>query len=181
MATPLGHALCGVGLGSALRGPEPWFGPWRDLAFFAALAMAPDLDFLPGLLIGRPEAFHHGVTHSLGAAVLFGGLMAWWGLRRGRGIPAWRWGLAGGLIYFAQVLLDVMTVDTSFPYGVPLWWPISSEYVLADNPWLADVRRRPLVWATLWHDIKAAGWEVVLLGPPAALLTWWRLRRRLAG
>jgi len=173
LATPVGHALAGVAWGALVGGRRPWFGPWRDVMFFAALAMAPDLDFLPGLVIGRPEAFHHGVSHSLGFALLFGGLMAWWGARRG---APWRWGLLGAGMYFLQVLLDWLTLDTSPPRGVPLWWPWSGHYFMAE-PWLFDdVRRRPLAWATLWHDIKAAGWEVVVLGPAAGVALWWRGR-----
>ena len=32
---------------------------------------APDLDFIPGLILGRPNLYHHGISHSLGAAVIF--------------------------------------------------------------------------------------------------------------
>lgn len=35
------------------------------------MANAPDLDFVHGFLIDRPNLFHLGISHSLGAAVLF--------------------------------------------------------------------------------------------------------------
>ena len=35
-------------------------------------SIVPDFDFLPGILIGEPGAFHHGASHSLTSAVIFG-------------------------------------------------------------------------------------------------------------
>lgn len=172
MATPVGHALCGIAVGSLVAGKRPFLSPGWDLLLFAALAMAPDFDFLPGLLIGQLEAFHHGLSHSLGAALLAGVMGALAGWRWG---SPWRWGLTVGLVYFAQVALDWVTIDTSFPYGVPLWWPLSPDYTLGPGL-LSDVRRSPFGWGIIWHDLKAAGWEALWLGPPAAILGWLRMR-----
>lgn len=174
MATPVGHALCGALVGTIAVWRRPFLGPWKDLILFAAMAQAPDLDFLPGIVIGKPDAFHHGVTHSVGFALFFGLIMAWFGQRRGQ---AMRWGLVGGAIYLAQVLVDVMAMDTRPPYGVPFWWPLSETYVQSDWTVFLDVRRWNITWATVWHNIKAVGLEILLLGPPLALVLW--VRRRL--
>lgn len=173
-------------MGSTAAGPEPLLKQrWQEIAAFALIAQAPDLDFVPGLLMGQPALFHHGVSHSLGAAVIAGvlaavlaGLLA----RSFDGLKgkAWRWGLVIFLIYLAQVGLDALNADTSEPYGVPLWWPFSGEYVMADPPLFLDVRRHPLAWATVWHNLKQLGLELLLIGPFTALAMWWRRRRLLA-
>ena len=171
MPTPVGHALCGALVGTAVFWQRPIWGPWKDLIFFAALAQAPDLDFIPGIVLGKPDAFHHGVTHSMGFALLFGLVMAWLGKKRDQAL---RWGLAGGAIYLAQVLLDVIALDTRPPYGVPLWWPLSGDFVQSHWTIFLDVRRWNLTWAVVWHDIRAMGREILLLGPPLALVLWAR-------
>jgi len=68
MPLPIGHALAGV----VLQQVRPGFfftNRWRDALFFMLLANLPDADFLPGLLCGRPNLYHHGAFHSLGAAL----------------------------------------------------------------------------------------------------------------
>ena len=37
---------------------------------FVLFANAPDLDFVPGILLGDPGAYHHGISHSLGFALM---------------------------------------------------------------------------------------------------------------
>lgn len=177
MATPLGHALAGLALGPLVAWRRPFLGPRADLALFAALSQAPDLDFLPGLLIGRPEAFHHAQSHSLGAALAVGLLAALYGRVRG---DAWRWGVLGFVLVLGHALLDAIGQDTSYPYGVPLWWPLSDHYLLADWAPFLDIRRKPLGWGIVWHNLRAMGLEVLLLGPPAALVLWFVNRARAA-
>ena len=128
------------------------------------------MDFLPGLLMGSVEAYHHGVSHSLGLAVLAGLACAalGWRLR-----VAWRWAWLGALLYAVHLALDYTTVS---PRGIPLWWPLSEARVLAGDPFFIDVWRRPLGWPLVWHNLEAVGLEVAMLGPPAALMLW--LRRR---
>ena len=46
---------------------------WYLLILIAGVA--PDFDFLPGILIGDPNRFHHGPTHSILAGILFTGFI----------------------------------------------------------------------------------------------------------
>jgi len=173
--TPVGHVLAGVAVGQAANWNRPLTAtPWRDMALFALISVLGDLDFLPGILAGQHDLYHHGVTHSLGAALAMGLAMAMIGWPRGR---AWRWGLTGFLVYFAHAALDAVGQDTSFPYGVPLWWPLSDEYVIADWAFFLDVRRTPFGWPVIRHNLVAVALEIAVLGPPAALIAWRRLRR----
>ena len=68
MALCLAHATAGYLAYEALR-PS---GPHRPalLAGAVLMANAPDLDFLPGILVGAPAAYHRGVTHTAGALVV---------------------------------------------------------------------------------------------------------------
>lgn len=70
MPTPLLHSAVGIAcVRAGLRGPVPW----SALALGAVVAVLPDLDLLPGMLLGDPVRFHHGMTHSF----LFAALSAW--------------------------------------------------------------------------------------------------------
>lgn len=172
MATPIGHAAAGMLAGACVARGRPLLGPRADLVLFAAIAQAPDLDFIPGLVIGRPDLFHHGISHSLGFALFAGGLFFAWGARRGDG-P--RWGLAAFAIYFLQVLIDAVTLDTRPPVGVPLWWPLSHAWVEI-YPFFDDVWRTAPWLATLLHNLRAVALELLVLGPPLLAALFWRQR-----
>lgn len=172
MSTPLGHGLAGLAVGFFCAGRRPLLTPNRDLGLFLGVAMLPDLDFIPGILVGQPALYHHGLSHSLGASVLVG-LAAWaWGRRTGQGL---RWGLTLGAIYFAQVLIDALGMDTTPPIGVPLWWPLSSEYLTLPTIFPA-VKRGSVDAALIVASIRTATVETALLGP--FLAAGYFLRRR---
>ena len=63
MATPVGHALAGLAIGALTarrdadaRPPvgSPSLSPGRWLLLGAVFAVAPDLDFVPGIVAGAP-------------------------------------------------------------------------------------------------------------------------------
>jgi len=174
VATPWGHLLAGVAAGSAASGGRSVLGPWRDLVFFGVVAVLPDLDFLPGLLLGGGP-WHQGPTHSLLAAALATALCGLWGRRYGQG---WLLAWCGAAVYLSHLAVDFCTVDTLAPIGLPLFWPFSPEHVTAKHAIFLDVKRRGLSWAVLAHDLKALAWETLLLGPWAGLALWLRVRRR---
>ncbi len=177
MSTPLGHGFCGILVGSLCTLRRPLISPGWDLAFFALAAQAPDFDFLPGLLAGQADLYHHGISHSLGFAVLCGGLCAALGAWRGGWREGGRCGLVGGAIYFAQVLLDYAGADFVPPYGVPLWWPLDGAYHILTPSWFSDIQRWPWTWAKVWHNLRAAGWETLVLGLPGLLVVLYKRQR----
>src|SRR5262245_66644350 len=87
------------------------------LAAAVALANAPDIDFLPGILLGHPGAYHRGVTHTLLAVVLVAVAVAL-GIRfAGRGrVPIARAGLWAGAVYASHLVVDFFTVDSVAPH-----------------------------------------------------------------
>jgi inner membrane protein len=98
---------------------------WRLVALYVLAANAPDLDFVPGLVAGDLSRFHHGPSHSIGFAILFGILASLFFARR-----LWAF-LIGSFVYLSHVILDFLVQDPTPPHGVPLFWPFSYEYYMA--------------------------------------------------
>jgi membrane-bound metal-dependent hydrolase YbcI (DUF457 family) len=113
-------------------------GPHRLglLAAAVLLANAPDLDFLPGFVVGSPGAYHRGVTHTVAAAVAVGALV--WVAGRLRGWPA-RVGLWAGAVYGSHLVLDFFTIDARAPHGARFLWPMSERYFLSPVTVLREI------------------------------------------
>jgi len=130
MPLPIAHSLGGVAIWKCQS--NSFFKTWRqNLLFFILLSNLPDLDFLPGFLIGEPSLFHHGVSHSLGMAILtglLGGAFFW----RKKGTSFWSGSLVIGLTYYFHILLDYFTVDERLPFGMMMVWPFSNEYYISN-------------------------------------------------
>lgn len=128
LATPIGHALAGY----AVYGLNPCIHNGKRpllLPLCLALAVCPDLDFLPGILYGQPALYHQGISHSLGMATGVSLAVALLCSRTPSTVLAY-WGLFT-LAYGSHLLLDVFGLDGRPPYGIPIFWPISSDYYLA--------------------------------------------------
>ena len=109
-------------------------GPPRPALLAAAvtLANAPDLDFLPGLLVGHPSIFHRGLTHTIAAAVAVGAVtwIACRILRRHQRAALWA-ALWVAATYASHLVLDFFTTDAKPPHGAPLLWPLSDRYLIS--------------------------------------------------
>ena len=131
-------------------------------------ANAPDLDFVPGILIGKPGRFHHGATHTLAAVFVFGVIA--WGSARLAGLgSARRIGVVMALGFLSHLLFDWMTVETNGPYGMTLLWPLSWDRLSSPIQVFMEIRRDGraggFVQSLLqWHNVKAAAWELTLRG-----------------
>lgn len=126
MATPLGHALAGLAIYGIACAPR---GQVTLLLSCGFAAVAPDLDVIPGLVVGQPALYHHGITHSLGFAALVSLGLA--GLCKFSGE---RFILALGLCflsYSSHLLLDWLGPDGRPPLGIPVFWPIFDEHFIS--------------------------------------------------
>jgi len=189
VATPVGHSLAGliVALGFRRAG-------WAVPSLFAAVVAAnvPDFDFLPGVFVGRPWAFHHGITHSIGMVVV--GAVAltagWLGFRwfrskrGGRPLPSRRRILQTALLFAvcvaSHVLIDYATMDRGAEIGIPALWPFRSDFLIAPHPIFGDVRRVPLFsWPVILHNLRNVMIELLVFGPPLALLLYSQRRREV--
>jgi membrane-bound metal-dependent hydrolase YbcI (DUF457 family) len=145
---------------------------WTALLIFAA--NAPDLDFVPGILIGEPDRFHHGPAHSLGGAVLFAGLV-WLIARRVVPKKAGAAALLMGIGFVSHLFLDMCSMDTRAPNGVPLFWPFNSTYIMMPIPIFLDIQRDPRAsnfFTSLLrpHNLTAAIWELLVMSLLLAIL-----------
>jgi membrane-bound metal-dependent hydrolase YbcI (DUF457 family) len=92
------------------------------IAMLCAAANAPDLDYLPGLLLHKGYFFHHGPTHSLGAALIFGLLIGGGAslLKRASFFKVFALSFAA---YASHIILDFFCGGL----GVPVFWPLIPE------------------------------------------------------
>ena len=168
MATPIGHGLAGylVYRGSCgdIRKDK------RTLLWLCLfMSMAPDLDFVPGILLGQPALYHQGVSHSLAFSLLASFGLALVYSQRERILADWgRFFMA----YSSHLIIDFLAPDSRPPYGQPLFWPISSKYYLASFSLFRGVHHvgETSASTTEWitsllnkHNLGAIGVELVVL------------------
>ncbi len=151
---------------------------WLDALSLVFLSNLPDADFLPGLLTGFPNRYHHGIFHSLGAALAVS-VVIWIFFRKKQ--QPWRLFALAFIVYCSHLLLDFFTRDFSAPYGLPLFWPFSKSYYIAARPIFSNITRSSRssdFFSSLFnsHNLKAALLEIALIGSLVLIAT---LIRRL--
>lgn len=94
------------------------------LALFCMFAAnAADLDFVPGILVGRAGRFHHGATHSFGAAIIFG-LICALAFKIWKRMDFQSIFKLSSITYGSHVVLDALTHPSE---KMPLLWPLFSK------------------------------------------------------
>ena len=93
------------------------------------MANAPDLEFLPGILVGSPALYHQGVTHSLGFALMVSLEIAVVYSLRGSSFSA-IFNLCF-ISYLSHLLLDFFSPEGRLSYGEPLLWALSGNYFIS--------------------------------------------------
>jgi inner membrane protein len=188
MPLPIGHALAGI----ACQQARPGFflkNRWLDAAVFVILANLPDGDFLPGFLQGFPNRYHHGIFHSFGAMLLVSAAITAVFFRRKKK-PFGFFTMVFSVLA-SHLVLDFLTLDFTPPYGLPLFWPLSSEYFIDASPIFSNITRSSHsadFFSSLFsrHNLKAALLEIGILGGAILLVAAARSglaadRRRRAG
>jgi inner membrane protein len=173
VASPYGHALVGLGLFN-LWWPVKNYSHKRAIVLYGLVvlgALTPDLDFLPGILLGSPGRFHHGLFHSLGMALLLSSLAGTIIFLFWRNLSFLKtWGFVLTLI-FSHLLLDFFTEDLKSPFGFPLFWPFSGTYFISPWQFLPHVERdfsNPSIWGQIIWVFLVEN----LLFLPLCLLAW---------
>ena len=139
---------------------------WGLIAACVAAANAADLDFLTGSIDGGFLFYHHGITHSLIAAIAAGlvaASIAW----RAADLSSFRVGLLVGLAYASHVLLDFVAFTPSEPTDMPIFWPVA-----ADIGWATPIQ----VFASIQHG----GTLSSLPGVVTRADTLWAIAREVA-
>ena len=155
MPSPVGHALGGLIVGELVT-PSA-------LILCAVAGVLPDIDFAWG--------GHNRETHSLGAALIAGGIVLAW-----KRDP--RLATAVTLSWATHVLFDWLGSDDTPPLGVMALWPLNSNFYFADAYVFEAISRRYWLDNFFTHNSWAVIKEILILGPIAFIAFRWRARRR---
>jgi len=173
MPSPLGHSLMGYIIYRAAARPAVAHD-WKLVTLYLFAANAPDLDFLPGLFAGELGRYHHGPSHSIALAVVFGILA---GALFSRRMHAFVIGLS---LYLSHVLLDYLVQDPSPPLGVPLFWPFSQQYYMAPFAFYLPISYpvslgEPIISIVFsFHNFLTLSAEIVFLLPVLIFVSWYK-------
>jgi inner membrane protein len=167
MPSPVLHTLAAV----LIAKPSSRAASHRDKTILIGSAViaanVPDLDFVPGILLGDPGKYHHGSSHSLLAAILFGlaaGLIAHFA----RYPAAARLGVVASLAYVTHLLLDAAAPLDDAGRGVPFFWPLSAHHFVSPVRLFMGIGLEPSRGSLLAslltpHNILAFGLEIAVV------------------
>jgi len=179
MASPVGHTLSGFSLYLLIRGKPGTRLTTLEAATVLVVSNLPDLDLIPGLVMGDSSMWHHRITHSfffafiLSVCILLAPV-----LLRGANKIDGRMIVSVGAVICLHVGLDFFTTDPHPPHGSQVLWPFSREYYLSPWTFLDPVRREPIDPALLMEWASIAIKELLIFSPPLLGAWWWRRRGR---
>ncbi len=173
MPSPVGHSVIGLSIGLLYAWPRGSVaGRWMEtikrhrfpLFLAVVLANLPDIDYVPGILTGDLNAYHQQITHTLGWILLVAGgtWMVWKyvqptvGLKEAAFILAC---LAGHLV------ADWLTDDGSYPFGIMMWWPFSSDHTIAPRHIFPSPQKADWGEVFDWHNARVMGIEFLITAP----------------
>jgi len=170
MPSPVAHILGGAAV--YLGGTRP---STRSVFLLGATllgSLAPDFDFIPGIVIGDMRVFHHGISHSAAFALVFAGLI--YALARHvDAAAAVRAAVLGALAYASHVVLDFVTVNEG-TRGLPVLWPLSDERFGVNLGVFGHFRYTDIrdgIWSVVRPaNIAPVFRELLILGAVVALL-----------
>jgi len=175
MPSPAAHTLFGLTCFHLLRAVLPGSGARNGTVtgFILLASLAPDLDFVPGLILGDPSRYHQTLSHSLGgsfliALVLGGAAWLWFS-----GVTGWRWIGLLPLFVLGHLFLDYFTEDRRPPIGFPMFWPFSDRLVISPVPVFPCLLRDPSLPGFWSHNLHTLLVEALILVPP------WLVSRKL--
>ena len=162
-----------IGLWYVRRCDVDWRVGRYLLLLFIFLANAPDMDYLPGLICGDLNRYHHLVTHSLVWSVSFAGgiWLIWRGYRERVGRAALGFMM---LATCSHLLVDMVTQDGAAPYGVMVLWPIRTDYIQAPFWVFGMMAKDHLAMVFQWGNFVTMLQELAITFP-LVLLAGWRM------
>lgn len=158
MPTPIGHALGGY---AAADAATPDTGStnsrWMVVLLAVVVAISPDFDFIPGLIVNNIPKYHRTMSHGVPAALVVASVLTlllrgWW-----KGSLRHLWVLLF-TAYMSHVLLDIVTPDPTGGSGLRPLWPLSSVWFAYPLPFLEPLNELRILdhggtndtfWATL--------------------------------
>jgi len=167
MPTPVGHALGGAIIASFIKKRRS--KNWLVFALVLFFAELPDIDFMFGLIEGDANKYHHQFTHSFvfvfWAALLGAAIINKFGIMQ----------FSKSFVLFSvagtsHLIFDLLALDTSEPFGAPVFWPFWNGFIISPVTIFSDVHRSSSASAFFpslfsFHNLKTVLIEVLVLGP----------------
>lgn len=185
MPLPIGHSLMGYALAETTSVGRDG-SRWKMLLLFVIVSNLPDFDFLFGFFLNDPNRFHrHFISHSIGTSVLVGVACGLY-FRFVQGKRFTVYCLTFAAVCFSHVALDTFSVDHTYPFGVPMFWPFSDTYFMSPVPLFMSVQKGGDSLSfirTLFveHNLLAALWEFIIFVPVLLILKAWKSRKGVVG
>lgn len=178
MCSPVGHSLFGLIGYYIFNTKYNILRYWKLAFFYIFFANLPDIDFLP-VVWGNLEmanCWHHTYTHTLGFSILSALLvyLVCVGLKRKDGLKI---SVIVFILVFLHIIVDYFTVDSRYPYGVMLWWPISSRYFIAACPIFMPLKKATMDSFISWFNLSTILSEIMKIGPVVFILFIYRIIR----
>ena len=172
MPSPIGHILGGAAVYLASRQKQDHSRAVLGVVLLGSVL--PDFDFLPGYFVGKLSIYHHGISHSLTFAALFGAAV-FLCLKWLRSDIAKQAAVLGGLSYALHIILDFLGTNEG-TRGVPMFWPFSDELFGLDLGLLGYFYYADSgIWSVVrWDNVAALLRELLVIGSPVLLLLWWK-------
>jgi len=177
MATPIGHALGGIVVYAT--GEKSQF----DIKLFLAtlfFAVIPDIDFLFGFVVGKPNLYHHGFTHSFVFVICIGVAGAWLLSLKNRKMFRFYtiMFISSGV---SHLIFDLLTIDGTAPLGAPVLWPFTNDYFIFPFLVFLDVHRADnsaqFIQSMLnMHNLRTVMQEIFIITPVILFILWFKKR-----
>jgi membrane-bound metal-dependent hydrolase YbcI (DUF457 family) len=180
LCTPIGHALAGLALYSFSNVSSK--KRWVIFCIVLFFAVFPDIDFLFGFIVGDADKYHHQFTHSfLFVAII--GVVAALVIDNINIMNFKRSALLFISVGISHVFLDMLCIDTSAPFGVPIFWPFSEKYYISPILIFSDVDRvfNPGIFfqsLISWHNLKTILIEIIILGSIVVSILFIKYKRQ---
>jgi inner membrane protein len=184
MPSPVGHEIAGLLIFDLLRNLADVGRRVKTLSLCLLVAILPDFDFIPGIIEGEPNKYHHGSSHSIFIGLTITLILTLMFYFRDK---FWIYMTLFFSIYLSHLVLDLFSLDQSYPYGLKLLWPFSTEYFISPQSVFADIRRvnsnTEFVPSLIFnsHNLMAVLREVVILTPPVIVTRLYSRWRRSGG
>lgn len=187
MPTPVGHTLIGVALGCGVLMPRGrlkagFKALWEQRAYFLVIllmANLPDIDYVPGVLMGQLNAFHHWYTHTLGwiAAVAVASWLLWW--------KTDRVGWSVFVVLFAalatHLIADIFSGDEKPPFGIMALWPFTDSFYISSMSIFWSLRKGTWNDVFQWYNVHAALYEAAVTLPVIVAVLLFKRFARVPG
>ena len=183
MPSPVGHSLLGLALAAGFALPRFTLSTVAsavrrhlpEVSLLLVAANLPDVDYVPGLIAGELNKYHHLHTHTLGWVVVTS-LGLWWIWKRIRPDAGWS---SLALLFVAgmsHLLADLVTADTRAPFGIMALWPFSSAYFISPMSLFMAPRKATVGDMFQLYNVRVMLVEAAWCLPLVLLGVWSRYR-----